>query len=56
LIRAFSQQTETRFIGYISHWTMKAPIVILFIAIIGIGAYVSGFSDMLNTITASLGF
>jgi hypothetical protein len=35
---------------------MKAPIVILFIAIIGIGAYVSGFSDMLNTITASLGF
>jgi len=57
LIKMFSQQTETKLVPYSSPWSMKIPIIILFAAIIAIGVYLSfGFSDLLNTITASLGF
>jgi hydrogenase-4 component F len=57
LIKAFTQQSATRLEPYKTHWTMQAPIWILFICIIGIGVYLAGdLSPMLNSITASLGF
>jgi hydrogenase-4 component F len=57
LIKAFTQQTVTRLEPYRVHWTMRAPLLILLILIIGIGAYLStGLTPLLQTITTSLGF
>ena len=57
LIKAFTQQSATKLAPYKTHWTMQAPIWILFVCIIGIGVYLAGdLSIMLNNITVSLGF
>jgi hydrogenase-4 component F len=57
LIKGFTRQSETRLEAYKVHWTMKAPIVVLIILILGIGAYLgTGLQPMLQTITLSLGF
>ncbi len=57
LIRAFTQQTTTAIEAYRPHWTMKLPIIFLFLALIGVGVYLSfGLSGILTTISSSLGF
>jgi hydrogenase-4 component F len=57
LIRTFTQPGANTLKPYDADWTMKLPILVLFVLIIGIVAYLStGLSEVLNTITASLGF
>jgi hydrogenase-4 component F len=60
LVRSFTQQSEAAVAApapYSAHWTMKAPIILLFIALIAAGIYLSGgLYDVLASITASLGF
>ena len=57
LIRAFTQPAEKTLEPYHVDWSLKLPIVVLFVAIIGIVVYLSmGLSGILSTITASLGF
>jgi hydrogenase-4 component F len=57
LIRAFSQTTDSPVKPYFAHWTMKAPILLLFIIIIGTSVYLAtGLNPLLTNITASLGF
>jgi hydrogenase-4 component F len=57
LVKAFTQQTETRLAHYKVHWTMQLPLVLLVVMIIGIGVYLAnGLTPLLQTITNSLGF
>ena len=57
LIRAFTQPPADIVKPYRADWSMKLPIIVLFVGIIGIVVYLStGLSGILNTITASLGF
>ena len=57
LIRAFTQPAEDKTHPFRADWSMKLPIAVLFVGIIGIVVYLScGLSDILNNITASLGF
>jgi hydrogenase-4 component F len=57
LIRAFSRGGESGLIPYLPHWTMKVPIVLLILGLIGVTVYLStGLFDILTNITHSLGF
>jgi hydrogenase-4 component F len=57
LVKAFTQQTVTKMEPFKAPWTMRAPLVILIIAILGIGVYLgSGLPPLLQTISGSLGF
>jgi hydrogenase-4 component F len=57
LIRAFTQPAENTLHPYYVDWSMRLPIIVLFVAIIGIMVYLAtGLSGILNSITASLGF
>jgi hydrogenase-4 component F len=57
LIHAFTEPAAGTPKPYRVDWSMKLPVVVLFVLIIGIVVYLSaGLSGILNTITASLGF
>jgi hydrogenase-4 component F len=57
LIRAFSRHTDDNIPTYHAHWTMRMPIVALFVMIIGAGIYLyTGLGDILTQIVTGLGF
>jgi hydrogenase-4 component F len=57
LVRAFTQQTATRLEPYRTPGSMKAPVIMLIVLIIGIVVYLgTGLQPLLNTVTKSLGF
>jgi len=57
LNRTFSQQKEEAMQPYHAHWTMKMPIAVLFVMIIGAGIYLyTGLGNMLTQIVTGLGF
>jgi hydrogenase-4 component F len=57
LIRTFSRPAEEGLEPYHAHWTMRLPIVILFVLIIGSGIYLfTGLGDILTQAVYGLGF
>jgi hydrogenase-4 component F len=57
LIQTFSQQKEEAIQPYYAPWTMKIPIAVLFVMIIGAVIYLyTGLGDMLTQIVTGLGF
>jgi len=57
LVRTFSRTKEEEIQPYRAHWTMKLPIVILFVLIIGAGIWLyTGLGDILTQTVNGLGF
>jgi hydrogenase-4 component F len=57
LIRAFTQRSDVQIIPYHTHWTIKVPIILLIVAIVGVSAGIpAGLIDQIKNITVSLGF
>lgn len=57
LVKSLTQPGNKTLKSYHVDWSMKLPIRVLFVSIMGITVYLAfGLSGILNTITASLGF